>query len=475
MRISWLSRALSCRGRGARLTILACGLLIAVVTPIGVSAVPDASAATTGGINTGLVGSICQASDGGVTFTPPGPGISTTAFGPAPAYYELGAPSGAYLGQPPKGLMITIHGGGWYVVGPGAVAAERPFADLWRSSGWETLNITYSACSQSLPDVVWFHDAARALFGPRLPVCAYGQSAGAQLALMLANSRPDVGCVIAEGAPTDLTSISGETAYDAATGVSDQNAGGVWVQNLAIAAFGAASRQAMSPTGMPGSARLLLATAQQDEFIPWAQAQEMASAVRSTHPGTYVDTDQLAAGTYNEFTHTSKKQGTGVSQPAYDDYLVRQLQDVAPLIAPPGVTKAIINDVRVPSMGNYSVGDEEFDTTEHSTTTSGTTNGRITLGPGQRYQLLSCLVYYDPVRPPVGWCNQANVDTRSNTGPIGYSLPTVNGQWSDPAPGMGQGFAKAFSVVSYLNNGAWTPIANSMPDNPIQSGTYIPG
>ena len=461
------------RGRRVRLLLAGLGL-------VGVTSAPNvfggavASASTTGGVNTGLPGSTCAATDGGLTYTAPGPGVSTTALGTAPAYYELGAPSGAFLAQRPKGLMITIHGGGWSTVGPAAVASERPYADLWRNRGWETLNITYTACAQSVSDVLWFHDAARALFGSRLPICSFGRSAGAQLALMMADLRPDVGCAIGEGAPTDLPALSSETAYDASTGLSDQTSGPVEVQNVAIAAFGSGGLVPNSPTTGPGGARLLLATAQQDEFIPWAQALDMASAVQGAHPGTYVDTDQLAAGTYYDFTHTSTSQGTGVSQTAYDDYLVRQLQAVAPLVAPRGVTKAIINDVRVPSMGNYSVGDEEFDTTAGSGTTSGTVGGRVVLGPGQQYELKSCIVYYDPVQPAVSWCRQSSVDTLHNTSPAAFQLPTASGQWNNPAPGTGSGFAQGFSVVSYLNNGTWTQIASSVPDNATQSGTYIP-
>lgn len=460
--------------RAARIAVAGVALMAAVTAPSGLAGMAGAAAATTGGVNTGLPGSTCAPTDGGLTYTAPGPGVSTTGLPNAPAYYELGAPSGAFAGQSPKGLMITIHGGGWYVVGPAAVTAERPYADTWRNRGWETLNITYRGCAESLDDVLWFHDAARALFGPKFPLCAMGESAGAQLALMMANLRPDVGCVIAEGAPTNFVTLPLETAYDAVSGISDQTSGPIWALNLAVAAFGSSGLLEMSPTTRPGSARLLLATAQQDEFIPWAQALDMSNAVLGAHRGAYVDTDQLAGGTYNEFTHTSTQQGTGVSQAAYDDYLVRQLQAVAPLVAPSGVTKSIINDIRVASMGNYSVGDEEFDTTAGTGATSGTVSGRVALGPGQQYKLLSCIVYYDPVRPAVGWCNQSFVDTRSNAAPAAYELPSISGQWSDPAPGTGQGFAEGFSAVSYLNNGTWTRVGYSMPDNALQSGTYIP-
>lgn len=453
-------------------------LLVSVILaiPLGTFAVAAgpvvASAATTGGVNTGLPSSTCQATDGGLPYSPPDAGISTTALGTAPAYYELGAPEGAFLGQAPKGLMMVVHGGGWFTVGAGAVVATRPWADIWRNRGWETLNVTYSACAQSLSDVLWFHDAARALVGPHLPICAVGDSAGAQLALMAANQRSDIACVDAEGGPTDLVTLPQQQAFDASTGVADQTAGPSWVQNLAIAAFGTTGLAANSPVTAPGRARLLLATAQQDEFVPWAQAGEMAAADRAAHPHAYVDTDQLAQGTYFAFTHTDLSKGTGVSQAAYDDYLVRQLQLVAPVVAPPHTTGSVINDIRVPVMGNSSVGDEEFDTTTSSGQTSGVVSGSVDLGPGQTFEMQSCLIYYDPVKPAVSWCTQTTVDTHNATIPTSHPVPAVHGSWNDPS--SGRGFAMAWTTVSYSNNGAWTQVASSMPDSSVQAGLYIP-
>ena len=467
------SHARKKRSRYVRMTIG--GLAAALVTSVaGFGAAKDGSAASIGGVNTGQPGSTCAPSDGGLSYTAPGAGISTTALGQAPAYYELGAPAGAFVSQPPKGLMIVIHGGGWYVVGPAAVAAARPAADIWRNRGWETLSIDYTACAKSFNDVLWFHDTARAAVGRSEVMCALGQSAGGQLALMLANRRPDVACVVAEGAPTNLVGISTENAFDPTTGVSDQSAGSSWVQNLAIAAFGSNQLQAMSPVSSPGASRLLLATAVQDEFIPWAQATDMANAVKSAHPGTYTDLDQLAAGTYYQFTHTDFTGGTGVSQTAYDDYLVRQLKLVTPLLAPRSASDSVTNDIRVSSAGNYSVGDEEFDTTALVGKTSATVNGRVALGPGNTFQVTSCIAYYDPVRAPAGWCASSTIDTHGNTGAVGYKAPSVSAQWQDPSPGSGQGFAYGAVYVSYMNNGSWARIASSIPDSPTDAGVWVP-
>jgi acetyl esterase/lipase len=149
----------------ARPGTIAAGWL-ALVVSIGTAQISAATAAqAAGGVNTGTPGSTCASVNGGLPYSAPDTGVSTTALGAAPAYYEVGQPTGAFLGQPGKGLMITIHGGGWFAVGPGEVVGQRPMANTWRDRGWETLNITYRPCAQSLLDVLWFHDAARLLVG----------------------------------------------------------------------------------------------------------------------------------------------------------------------------------------------------------------------------------------------------------------------------------------------------------------------
>lgn len=155
----------------------------------------------TGGINSALQDSFCE----GTQDPPPSSledGTSTTALGStAPAYHEVGEPAGAFAGQPPKGIMLIVNGGGWSLNGPGAVAADRPDADYWRALGWRTVNLTSRPCAQSFADVEWFYDQARALWGPGLPYCALGWSAGGNLALMLAAARSTVSCVISEAGP----------------------------------------------------------------------------------------------------------------------------------------------------------------------------------------------------------------------------------------------------------------------------------
>jgi acetyl esterase/lipase len=284
----------------------------------------------TGAINSGAPDGICRAS-----FSPTGgrlpPGVTTghPAFARAPAYYEVGEPTGSFTGQQPLGVMLVIHGGGWYSDGPGATRSGRPVADRWRARGWETVNLTYRACGQSLGDVLWFYDRTRAWFGPSATVCASGASAGGQLALMLATKRRGVYCVVSEGGPTDLRLVQNQTAFDAATGAVDQTRGGRMLHNLAAAAFGEENLASVSPAALAAglkNTRVLQGFALTDPLVPYEQATDLRLAMLAANPGAYVDTAQLAPGPVS-FVHAN------VSRPALADFIAREDRLVAPVSA----------------------------------------------------------------------------------------------------------------------------------------------
>ena len=72
------------------------------------------------------------------------------------------------------------------------------------------------------------YNAARQRY-PDLPICAVGISAGGNLALNLATREPDLDCVVALSAPTDLTTVArqdpkGEEAYKAAVAAFGKDA-----------------------------------------------------------------------------------------------------------------------------------------------------------------------------------------------------------------------------------------------------------
>lgn len=283
-------------------------VFIAALVGIASTMAPASAAAP----NSGQPGSTCVGDDGGLHYWAPTNGESTNGLGPdAPAYYEVGGPTGAFAGKSPKGEMLVIHGGGWHLVGKTTVAFERPHADEWRARGWETINVDYRGCAQSFADVQWFKQRVR-LLHPNALICAEGVSAGAHLALMLATTESDLACVISLGGPTDFSTIASQTAYDHRYGVYD-NAGPSKVFNLGKAAFGS-NLPKMSPRSDVGAikARLLLASGERDPMIPAAQNRTMASAMFNAHSDAYVDVDLLPYGN-RKFVHT------GTTQDALDD------------------------------------------------------------------------------------------------------------------------------------------------------------
>jgi acetyl esterase/lipase len=262
------------RWRGAiGRTLAAGGALVAVVTMITTG---PAQAATTPSVNTGTPGSVCQPTAGQYTYRPLEAGTATGWLRGAPSYYETGNPTGQFAGRPPKGIAIIIHGGGWYLVGKELVVADRPEADIWRSFGWATLNVDYTGCStKALSDIEWFFDTVHRAW-PSIPVCADGDSAGGELALMLASQRP-LSCVLSRGGPTDLPALQTGLAFDPFDGLYDQNYGPAWVYNLAVAAFGVNNLAAMSPVSHASqiTARVLQAPASTDPFIPRTQQSRL--------------------------------------------------------------------------------------------------------------------------------------------------------------------------------------------------------
>jgi dienelactone hydrolase len=253
----------------------------------------------TGGVNSSLPDSLCV--DSPLAGAAPASDVSTTALGNLPAYYEVGEPTGAHAGQPPKGIMIVIHGGGWTATGPGAAASMGGEAARWRDRGWRTVNTTYRACGQSPDDVLAVYDAVRTTYGDALPVCSLGASAGGHLALYMAAER-DLYCAISEAGPGDLTSLKDQTAYEPADG-SQQTYGGKLAYNLATAAFGQENLAAYSPQRLGIDCRVLFAIAASDPLVPPGQAKELHDALRAAHPKQYVDALVLPVGEGSWFVH----------------------------------------------------------------------------------------------------------------------------------------------------------------------------
>ncbi len=203
-------------------------------------------------------------------------------------YYELGRVAH------PRGVMVMVHGGGWWKVGPGRVSELRPEAAFWRRRGWDTYNVDYAACTpRAIGNVVAFYDLARRAH-PRLPVCLVGGSAGGQLALMVA-ARRDPACVIGEAAPTDLRSVVRQFPPAAPARARKL------VRYRAVNAFGRRRLAAMSPVTHAAqiTSPVLLAGAADDPIVPLAQARELARRL----PARRGEVRVLAPGRFAPFVH----------------------------------------------------------------------------------------------------------------------------------------------------------------------------
>ncbi|MFL5822906.1 MAG: alpha/beta hydrolase family protein [Solirubrobacteraceae bacterium] len=149
-------------------------------------------------------------------------GLSLLIAGAPPARAEL-AP-GLFGGHPPRGkvlsdnqltlpatgrprgFVLVIHGGGWAFTGPLMLASEAKNVRWFARLGWAVDNVDYRPGSRSVVDVVAAYDRLRSRH-TRAVICAYGESAGGQLALLLAASRPDLRCVISAAGITNLRSV----------------------------------------------------------------------------------------------------------------------------------------------------------------------------------------------------------------------------------------------------------------------------
>jgi hypothetical protein len=129
----------------------------------------------------------------------PGSPPSKPAEPVKPAEALVNSPSSAL-----RGTMLMVHGGGWQ--GPGAKSQkflmEQP-GEMLVARGWRVVSLDYNAGTEGITDVL---NAAgqelRRAEGNLL--CLYGESSGAQIALVVASRLKAVDCVVAAGAPTDF-------------------------------------------------------------------------------------------------------------------------------------------------------------------------------------------------------------------------------------------------------------------------------
>jgi dipeptidyl aminopeptidase/acylaminoacyl peptidase len=170
-------------------------------------------------------------------------------------------------GRNPRAVVMLIHGGGWQRSDPG-YEEQKANAKTFQNRGYATVAIGYDEGAKGFRQVVDVYEQARQRY-PSLPICASGVSAGANLALMLATREPELDCVLALSAPTDLTSLAkqdpeGDEAYQAA-----------------VTAFGKDQLAKFSPVRYVDSikAKVLLIAAEGDPIVPAGQGRELARAL----------------------------------------------------------------------------------------------------------------------------------------------------------------------------------------------------
>jgi acetyl esterase/lipase len=167
-------------------------------------------------------------------------------------------------GTRPAGVVLVIHGGAWRAAGPRTVALMDARARAFAGWGWAAGVVDYRAFADAPGDVVRAYDAARERY-PGLPICAYGESAGGHLALMLAVRRP-LACVIDAAGPVDLPRLDGTPQTD-------------WVRAKALAAFG--DLRDASPTAHARAIRaaVLAGYAAADQIVPPSQGRYLSRAM----------------------------------------------------------------------------------------------------------------------------------------------------------------------------------------------------
>jgi acetyl esterase/lipase len=184
------------------------------------------------------------------------------------AIAKWGNPAG---NQDPKGVVMLLHGGGWQP-SRAAFESELPTAQLLQQQGYATVVVGYDAGAQGFKEIEDVYSKARKRY-PDLGICVHGISAGANLGLMLAAREPDLSCVLAIAAPTDLPALK------------DQ--GGTEAYDLAKVAFGEDQLAKFSPIRYADQikAKVLLLNGESDPIVPVEQAR----AFEQARPETEVD------------------------------------------------------------------------------------------------------------------------------------------------------------------------------------------
>jgi acetyl esterase/lipase len=105
-----------------------------------------------------------------------------------------------------RGTVIMVHAGGW--AGHDGYAQDQLMTspgNLFLERGWRVVSLDYNDGTEGLQDVLNAAGAELARKTGDGPLCIYGESSGAHLALVAASRLRAIDCVIGLGTPADLT------------------------------------------------------------------------------------------------------------------------------------------------------------------------------------------------------------------------------------------------------------------------------
>jgi dienelactone hydrolase len=195
--------------------------------------------------------------------TAAGPADVRAALRSEPFFTEVFAPS-----HPAEGVVITLHRGAWSSTGRDAAATEHADDRAWLRRRWLVVNSSYRPGVLGLADVRSVYIRVRRALGNKLPLCLVGASSGGTLALLAATRLPQLDCLVAEAAPTDLLAPGG-------------------IHDLAAQALGEQNLRAFSPLFVADriKADVLVAGAQQDPLVPQQQLSDLCTRLASRCAG----------------------------------------------------------------------------------------------------------------------------------------------------------------------------------------------
>ena len=176
-----------------------------------------------------------------------------------------------YWGEPSSGdpiaVLMLLPGGGWER-NPTEYEGQVQAGKSLNGQGYATVAVEYDSGIKGFKQIEAVYKAAKKRY-PDLPICANGISAGGHWALMLATRAPDLACVEALAAPTDLTTVA------------QQDPSGDEVTSAALTAFGQGGLARWSPVNYANKikAKVLLIAAESDPVVPANQSRELAQAL----------------------------------------------------------------------------------------------------------------------------------------------------------------------------------------------------